>query len=48
VLLEQALAAQVAACPFHNSASASLTLMEDYSAGVESLPTQLTQVRCCC
>ena len=43
-LVEQALHAQLAACMFHNHAAGAVSLLSDYRAGVEQLPTRTVQV----
>ncbi|MEW5311837.1 MAG: hypothetical protein WDW38_003522 [Sanguina aurantia] len=44
VLIEQALTAQVASCQYHNSSKMSLSLLSDYHAGMECLPTSSAAV----
>lgn len=45
VLVEQALMAQITRCPFNNNAAESgLSLLSDFRAGAESLPSQCVQV----
>jgi hypothetical protein len=43
-LVEQALAAQLAACPFLNSLAARPSLLSDYACGTEQVPSCTTQV----
>ena len=42
--MEQALGAQVAACPFHNTPRARPSLLADYACGLEQIPTCTSQV----
>lgn len=46
MLLWLCLVSQVARCPYHNAVEGSLSLLTDYEAGPECLPTQAHQVRC--
>ena len=45
VLVEQALTAQLSAAMFHNRATAAVSLLTDYHAGTEHIPTRTVQVR---
>lgn len=44
VLVEQALTAQLSAAMFHNRATAAVSLLTDYRAGTEHIPTRTVQV----
>ncbi|PNW80208.1 hypothetical protein CHLRE_08g382515v5 [Chlamydomonas reinhardtii] len=44
VLVEQALEAQIQRCPYHNAPEGRLSLLADFRAGVECLPTTTVQV----
>jgi WD domain, G-beta repeat len=44
VLVEQALMAQLSAAMFHNRATAAVSLLTDYRAGTEHIPTRTVQV----
>ncbi len=35
---------QIARCPYHNACESSLSLLSDYEAGMEGLPTQTVAV----
>lgn len=39
------LCSQISRCTYHNTAPQSLSLLHDYQAGIEQLPTQLAQVQ---
>lgn len=43
-LIEQALASQIEKCRLHNSTHPKLSLLKDYSAGIEQLPLHCSQI----
>ncbi len=43
-LVEQALQAQLDNCHYYNHASAAVSLLTDYQAGTEQIPTHTVQV----
>lgn len=43
-LLEQAIEAQLAQCPYYNTHQAAVSLLSDYKCGREQIPTATTQV----
>lgn len=43
-LLEQAIEAQLAQCPYYNTHQAAVSLLSDYRCGREQIPTATTQV----
>ncbi len=43
-LLEQAIDAQLAQCPYYNTHQATVSLLSDYKCGREQIPTATTQV----
>jgi hypothetical protein len=47
-LLEQAIDAQLRRCMFHNNHRVAVSLLTDYVAGAEQIPTRTVQVRLCC